>query len=355
MLKTESISTRLDPVLRFSSFVSFVVNLITGAGPSPKQASIQVTTGVRAVTVMDLLHTFVDGDYQRPDGIQQLNLITLNLGYLADNANSKLSITTLDADYHRELPLLNKVYSYDLDLNDYYSKCANSERDYLLLQTHSCDSLLLFPNQLPRLPMFCHTPYYNTTTNTSNGSRDSNFFFGQDPTRTRLHILDWRLNMTVLNQTVLIVNNTDYYTNITSIQRTRQIFPGSAYVYVPNNDAQITTDLHTYNWSYPSYSSHPLSDLCYSPVTPLPISICGGSGPGMCAKTIMDRLESKCGGGINAASTCTDVLNVFIQVRDTDGKESKDAWTWVFNIDDGSVPFLHFTQTLCCVSSYYTS
>lgn len=70
------------------------------------------------------------------------------------------------------------MYSYDLDLGDFYAKCGQNYMDWLNLQVQDCADTLIPSDasaSLPHLPYFCHTPYYPDTT--------SDFIGGQHPAR----------------------------------------------------------------------------------------------------------------------------------------------------------------------------
>lgn len=156
------------------------------------------------MTLQDLLQYqgVVDGAFPRR-GFGELNLVTLNLGYM--DPSSRLIVKTLNADSFQRLPFLRAVYSYDLSLTDFYSKCGNKFVDHLNLQVQGCAEHLI-PNDtsnfMPRLPYMCHTPYYTNT---------SDYVDGRDATLTRLHILDWVFNETIYiqNVTMGINNGTD--------------------------------------------------------------------------------------------------------------------------------------------------
>lgn len=179
---------------------------LTGPAGQAKEAKIQISTPLQLVSLLDLLQYqgVVDGPYLRTPGSGPLNLVTLNLGYM--ESDSRLSIKTLNADSFRRLPFLKTVYSYDLNLTDFYQRCGRSFEDYLNLQIQACaDTLFLddmSPLQLPRLPFLCHTPYYPP-----NLSRD--FIDEQSRDLTRLHILNWVLNETITVPNITFSADTD--------------------------------------------------------------------------------------------------------------------------------------------------
>lgn len=189
-----------------------------GTTDQPNQVTITMSTPLQYVSVLDILQYqgLNDGDYRRTTGAGPINLVTINLGYI--DPKDRVIVKTLGPDFLRELPLLNRIYSYDLNLADFYSQCGQSYLNKLNLQVQNCANQI-FPKDasfLPNLPFMCHTPYYNAT--------KPDFVDGQSPVLTRLHILDWRLNMTfdALNITY---DNTGNFTvsDYTYTAETRQV------------------------------------------------------------------------------------------------------------------------------------